>query len=103
MLASNPGDPPWAMITFDGDVAGTFEVSSAEATLDYQGSGPLIYRVPAGATGIVTVDTYGAVGGLIEGTFDAIAYVWDSMGPTGATADVSGSFSMARAPDGFKF
>ncbi len=95
-------------ITFKGNTARTYNISAVagggfEGTANfdvfYQASGTEQYGYSSGGEVIVT--TYGAVGGLIEGTFDVVVYLVDNNGPVvTSTATLAGSFRVERSADG---
>lgn len=107
VLAGSFGSAPMAIITFDGDLAGTFDVGAGETAVGYTASTDTMYGAIGGGvgSGTVTVDVYGLVGERIEGTFDVTAHLWDPAtgNPTATTVNLTGSFSVVRLADDYTF
>ena len=105
VFAGSFGSAPMAVITFDGDLTGTFDVGAGQAAMGYTASDGTNYNafLAIGGTGNVTVDTYGAVGERIEGTFNVMADMYVGGNPSGNQFPLTGSFSVVRHADDFAF
>ena len=91
------------LLVFPGGATGTFTIGDGTTYLSYvAGVGSAYIASSAfGTSATITVTEYGAVGGLIVGTFEAssvVEFVDDS--PANSEATLSGSFNVTRDADG---
>ncbi len=93
-------------ITFKGKAVGAYSVASLQGASDGSNNFDIIYVKSETETygfsksGSVTVTAFGAVGELVEGTYDVFVSVFADSQPTADSARVAGSFSVERKADG---
>jgi uncharacterized protein (DUF2141 family) len=96
------------MISFKGKTTGTYDVATFQAgelggnnfDVMYFKSATEIYGFSR--SGFVTVTAFGAVGELVEGTYEAMLMEFSADATAADSAQVSGSFSVKRKPDGME-
>jgi hypothetical protein len=95
-------------ISFVGDSTGTYNITDEKAVVFYTNGSDTGYiassQMGPSVTGTVTITSLGAVGELIEGTYDVTAGLFDIRNeqPLSGTATLSGSFSVVREEDNFE-
>lgn len=90
------------LVTFVGDTADTYSISTDEATILYSDGQGNIYAATniLFGTGTVTVTTMEDVGGKIVGSFDVTAFQVEGDDP-GSFATISGTFNVVREVDDY--
>ena len=94
------------MITFKGKATGTYDVAALEGMADSSNNFDVSYAKSAtevyalSKSGSVTVTAFGAVGELVEGSYDAYVAVFSGGQPTADSARVEGTFGVIRKADG---
>jgi hypothetical protein len=95
------------IIMFKGQAVGTYDVPWTQGLIDETDNFNIFYNVSDSEqyglthSGSVTVTAFGAVGDVVEGTYEAVIAVFDEFHqPTEVTATVSGTFRVKRSADG---
>lgn len=105
-IVAADGSTSSIFITFKGAAAGTYDVAAMQGMGDGSDNFNIVYAKSEtemyglSRSGSVIVTAFGAVGELVEGTYDAFVAVFVAGAPTADSVQVAGSFSVVRAADG---